>query len=355
MAEGEDRTLPASERRRQRAREEGQVPLSRELVTMSSLAGALIVLGLVVPSTVPAFAKTLRGLFLATDAAPGHALQRAGFAILAGAGPFIGMAVLIGPAAVLLQTGFLFSTARLTPDVGRLSVRSGFRRVFGFDNGIEALKAIAKLAVLGWAVWTAFQSFWPAVPGALFWTTGTLVERVGVSFVRLGILVLAAQAGIAVLDTAWVRWRFSQRLQMSREELRQESRESDGDPRLKGKLKQLRMQRARRRMMAAVAKATVVVTNPTHYAVALVYERGTTSAPRVVAKGADEMAARIRATAEKSRVPLVANPPLARALYLVPLDAEVPAEHFKIVAEIIAYVWRLRGLTPRSGPSGQAG
>ena len=130
---------------------------------------------------------------------------------------------------------------------------------------------------------------------------------------------------------------------MSREELRQESRDSEGDPRIKGKLKQLRLQRARRRMLATVAKATVVVTNPTHYAVALAYERGTASAPRVVAKGVDEIAARIREAAEAARVPLVANPPLARALYLVPLDAEVPAEHFKVVAEIIAYVWRLRG------------
>ena len=129
---------------------------------------------------------------------------------------------------------------------------------------------------------------------------------------------------------------------MSREELRQEQRESDGDPKIKARLRQLRQARARRRMLAAVAKATVVVTNPTHFAVALAYERGRQAAPRVVAKGMDEVAARIREEAGERGVPLVANPPLARALYAVALDAEVPAEHFRAVAEIIAYVWRLK-------------
>jgi len=112
---------------------------------------------------------------------------------------------------------------------------------------------------------------------------------------------------------------------------------------VKGRLRQLRQQRARKRMMAAVPKATVVVTNPTHYAIALVYDRATGGAPRVVAKGVDAVAARIRAVAEENKVPLVANPPLARALFTVELDAEIPAEHFQAVAEIIAYVWRLRG------------
>ena len=140
-----------------------------------------------------------------------------------------------------------------------------------------------------------------------------------------------------------MRWRFAQRLRMSREDLRQEAKEADGDPAIKARLRQLRHARARRRMLAAVPTATVVVTNPTHYAVALAYERGGQGAPRVVAKGMDEVAARIRAVAAEHGVPLVANPPLARALHPVELDAEVPAEHFKAVAEMIAYVWRLRG------------
>ena len=128
-----------------------------------------------------------------------------------------------------------------------------------------------------------------------------------------------------------------------REDQRQETKETEGDPHVKGRMRRLGLARARRRMMAAVPTATVVVTNPTHYAVALRYDRAGGGAPRVVAKGVDEMAARIRTIAESSRVPLVANPPLARALYRVDLDREVPADHFQAVAEVIAYVWRLRG------------
>ena len=125
--------------------------------------------------------------------------------------------------------------------------------------------------------------------------------------------------------------------------MQDEHKEAEGDPAHKAKLRAMRRARARRRMMAAVPKAAVVITNPTHYAVALAYERGGGGAPRVVAKGMDAVAARIRALAAENRVPLVANPPLARALHAVELDQEVPAEHFKAVAEIIAYVWRLRG------------
>ena len=137
---------------------------------------------------------------------------------------------------------------------------------------------------------------------------------------------------------------FNASLRMTRQEQRDEHRDSDGDPHVKGRIRQIRMQRAKRRMMQAVPQATVVVTNPTHYAVALVYDRATNGAPRVVAKGMDEMAARIREVARAAGVPLVANPPLARALYPLPLDAEVPAEQFKAVAELIAYVWRLKAV-----------
>ncbi len=131
-------------------------------------------------------------------------------------------------------------------------------------------------------------------------------------------------------------------LRMSRQEQRDEHRESEGDPAVKGRIRRIRLARARKRMMAAVPKATVIITNPTHYAVALSYDQTNGGAPRIVAKGMDAMAARIREVAQANRVPIVANPPLARALYPLELDREVPTEHFQAVAEIIAYVWRLR-------------
>jgi flagellar biosynthetic protein FlhB len=153
--------------------------------------------------------------------------------------------------------------------------------------------------------------------------------------------VLGVQAAMALLDVLWSRLQFHHQMRMSRQDILDEQREADGDPRIKARIRQIRQARARRRMLAAVPKATVVITNPTHYAVALAYDRSNNAAPRVVAKGVDSMAARIREVAMANRVPLVANPPLARVLHLVELDTEIPAEHFKAVAEIIAYVFRL--------------
>lgn len=344
MADAEDRTQAPSERRQLRARDEGQAPLSRELITAAGLATAALMLALAMPAMAHDLATRLRDLLADAALDPGSALQRAGLAWATSTGPVLAALLLAGAAAVLLQTGFLIHGGALLPDPSRLDPRRGLKRVFGLDNGVEAMKAIAKLGVLGWAVWSAFRAAWPDVPGSLLWTPETLVEHIARILLHLLLLILAAQCGIALLDTAWTRWRFTQRLRMSREDLRQESKEADGDPKIKARLRQLRLARAKRRMLAAVGKATVVITNPTHYAVALSYERGGAAAPRVVAKGVDDVAARIREAAEKAGVPLVANPPLARALYLVSLDAEVPPEHFKLVAEVIAYVWRLRGL-----------
>ncbi len=143
--------------------------------------------------------------------------------------------------------------------------------------------------------------------------------------------------------------RHSRSLRMSRHDIIEEQKETEGDPRIKARLRQIRVLRARKRMLAAVPKATVVITNPTHYAVALSYDRAKHAAPRVVAKGVDTLAVRIREVAQDNRVPIVANPPLARALYQVELDSEIPAEHFQAVAEIIAYVWRLA--LPRTAPT----
>jgi flagellar biosynthesis protein FlhB len=144
-----------------------------------------------------------------------------------------------------------------------------------------------------------------------------------------------------------VRWRHLRQLRMSREDLREEMRESEGDPQVKARLRRIRESRARQRMMAAIPNAAVVITNPTHFAVALAYQQGEAAAPRLVAKGADEMAARIRAAAEEHGVPIVANPPLARALFRLEVETEIPPEHWQAVAEIISYVWRLQGRVAR--------
>jgi flagellar biosynthesis protein FlhB len=263
------------------------------------------------------------------------------------AAPFVLAAMLAGVAAALGQTGFLFNPASLMPDLARLSPGRGLKRVLSVSVLLEAGKSLLKMGVVGWAGWHVLAGALPDLPQAMFWDPGTLADRVLRQVLRVLVAMLAAQAAIATLDVVWERVRHGRGLRMSRQELKEEHRETDGDPLVKRRIRRLRMQRAKQRMMAAVPKATVVLTNPTHYAVALAYDRGNAGAPRVVAKGMDEMAARIRVLALESRVPVIANPPLARALYRVELDSEIPAEHYKTVAEIIAYVWRLRGRAAR--------
>lgn len=339
----EDRSQPASQRRLEQARAEGNVPLSREVPTLAGLGAVTLLLVMMGPQLGRDFVGRLAAMLASSHHAdPLAAVHAAVLAAVMMAAPLVLGGLVAAAASVLLQTGFLFKTSALMPDLGRLDPRKGLSRVFGVGGLMEAAKSVVKLVVLGFAVWNAVSSAVPELSGAVYWEPAMLADRLLRQVLHLMLVLLGVQAVIAGADIAWMRYRHTSGLRMTREELKQESQENDGNPHVKGKLRQMRMVRAKKRMLAAVPSATVIVTNPTHYAIALVYDRGKSSAPRVVAKGVDEVAARIRAVAQEHRVPIVASPPLARALYGVELDAEIPAEHFKAVAEIIAYVWRLR-------------
>lgn len=348
--EAEDRTEAATPRRLQRAREEGQVPLSRELTSFAMLAAAALVLALAAPAAAHTLAARLAMMLAQAHATDPLAALRAGVrATLAAAAPFALAALLAGTAPVLLQTGFLFNPAALRFDLSRLSPLAGLKRLFGPTTLLDTGKALLKATAAGALLIMVLQGALPELRMAVFWTAPALLDHTTRLLVQMLLAVLAVQGVVALFDVLRTHFKHASDLRMSREDIRQESRETEGDPHVKGRLRQLRQQRSRRRMMAAVPKATVVVTNPTHYAIALAYDRAAGGAPRVVAKGADAVAARIRAVAEENKVPLVANPPLARALFPVELDAEIPAEHFQAVAEIIAYVWRLRGRARGAG------
>ncbi len=340
----EDRTEAATARRLQKARAEGSVAISREVPALAGLGAATLVLAMAGPF----MGRSLIGrlgpmLSLNGPQDVAGALEAAVMAIAGLAGPVVLGVMAASVATSLLQTGLAMKPAAWMPDLARLSPMRGFKRIFGVTGLVETGKSLVKLGVLGFAAFHVLAGGLPALHGGVLWLPEQLADRLLRQVLQIALTMLGAQAVIAAADTIWVRHQHSRELRMSKEEIKQEAKESDGNPHIKQRLRQLRMARARKRMLAAVPTATVVVTNPTHYAIALAYDRGQGGAPRVVAKGVDEVAARIREVAQDSRVPLVANPPLARALYLVELDAEIPAEHFKMVAEIIAYVWRLRG------------
>jgi flagellar biosynthetic protein FlhB len=341
---GEDRTQPATQRRLDRARDEGQVPLSREVPGLAGLAAATILVMLGGPGMMRSFTESLAGLLAGSGTLePTNALREAALVALLFVGP-LSLAVLVSSVtSTLLQTGFVFRPHAPFPDLSRIDPRQGLGRIYGVGGLVEQGKALVKFLMLAWAAWFVLSRALPLMKEAVLWLPGQIADHLSRQMLQLMLMLLAAQTVIAGTDLAWVRYRHYSSLRMSREEARQDSKESDGNPQIKAKIRQLRHARAKQRMMAAIPAATVVVTNPTHYAIALAYDRTRPGAPRVVAKGVNEVAARIREVATENRVPLVANPPLARALYIVDLDAEIPAEHFKAVAEIIAYIWRLRG------------
>lgn len=340
---GQDKTEEATPRRIEKAREEGQIALSREVVGFVALGFALIGMTLGLPPLGAELMRGMRGVLenahqLQTGLVVTEMIRLGILAVL----PVMALGIIGAIAGTMLQSRGLIAGTGLKPQFSKINPASGIKRLLGVEGGIEFLRTLIKLGVVCVALWWALGD--PReLRSALSLGPDDLLRLMVRSAMNLFIAAMIAFAAIAVLDYLVVRFRHLHKLRMTRQEVREEVKESEGDPMIKGRIKSIRMARARRRMMAAVPKAAVVITNPTHYAVALAYDENSQAAPKVVAKGTEAVAARIRALAEESNVPLVSNPPLARALFKLELDTEIPAEHYQAVAEIIAYVWRLRG------------
>ncbi len=348
-AEAEDKTEAPTPRRLEKAAEEGQVALSRDAVGLATLLAATLAGGLALPALATDLLRAMRTTLEVAGPGADPALvavalaRSAGLALL----PVLGAVAAAAVLATLAQTGWPQSGKGLVPDPSRLNPMTALKRILGPDGLMEMLRTLLKLAGVGAAVWLSLDV--SMLDGALHRPAAALLGTAAEGAARLMLAALLAFGVLAGLDLFWVRWRHHRQLRMTRQEMREEMKESEGDPQFKARRRAVQETRARRRMLAAVPKAAVVITNPTHYAVALHYEPGQSAAPKLVAKGVDAMAARIRAAAEEHGVPIVSNPPLARALHRLEPDTEIPPEHWQAVAEIIAYVWRLRDRVAAGG------
>lgn len=342
---GEDRTEAATQRHQEQAREEGQVPVSREVVTFGSLAAVVLLLGYQSQTLMQHLLPTLV-VFLSHADEPymlgSSQLYLLSSNALSTITPFLCTALFTGSAAVLLQTRFLLNLSALKPKFSRVNPAAGLKRFFGSNSLVEMVKSLAKLGLLAIAMWISIDGDWPLLVRLPWEDPHHLLPAIARPVFHLFIACICIQGVVAAGDIMWVRFRHARDLRMTKQDIRDELKDTEGNIHVKARIRRIRVMRARKRMMAKVPAATVVVTNPTHYAVALAYDRTNNPAPRIVAKGSDFLAARIREVAEAHGVPVVVNPPLARALYRLDIDSEIPAEHYKAVAEIIAYVWRLR-------------
>lgn len=351
MAEDSDaeKTEDASPRKLEKAREEGDIPRSREVATFAVLmtagAGLWITGGSLVGRLESALAS---GLTLDREQVynPAVLLERitndVGGVLLACL-PLAFAIMLVALAAPMLVGGFNFSSKAFMPNFMKLNPISGIGNMVSTNSLIELLKAIAKTLVVGAVAWIVIRSETDAVLGLAVEPLGTSSGHLGDLLARTFLYIVGALGVIALIDGPYQIWHYNNKHKMTRQEMIQESKESDGNPQIKGKIRQMQRQMARNRMMQNVPTADVVVTNPTHYAVALKYTDGQAGAPRVVAKGVDEVAAKIRELARENKVALLEAPALARALYKhTEIDDEIPETLYSAVAEVLAYVFQVR-------------
>jgi len=347
-------TEQPTRKRLEQARENGDVVKSTEVSAFVLLAGGTLAIAMFGASTAEGIGR-LMTMFLAhpeqmsVDGAGLVSMARGTVLHLALAmAPFMGVMVAAGLAGHVLQSRPTFTASKISLDITKLSPLTGLKRMFGFEGWINLVKGLIKIAIVGVAIWT---QLWPArglLEGMMSQTPVGVMGEMSHLLFDLLIASLAALAVIAVLDYFVEHMRFMKRNRMSKQDIKEEFRQNEGDPHIKAKVRQLRQERARKRMMAAVPGATVVIMNPTHYGVALKYESGKMQAPVCVAKGVDALALRIREVAEENDVPVVENVALARALHAsVEVDEPVPPEHFKAVAQVIGYVMRLNGQLAR--------
>lgn len=359
MAEddGGEKSEEPTEKKLGTAREEGNLVTSQEIGHWFMLAGALFL----VASMAPGIMIDLKILLVPFLAQP-HVMpmdfphlretltdliSRVGVVLFLPAGMFMVLSI----AASVLQHGVSWSTKKIEPKLSKFNPIEGAKRIFSVRGVLETVKGIIKLAIVGTAMYALVVPRLAEVEVLPAMNLYASLKELQDLTVVLLTAVVAALTVLAGADYFYQRFKHQSELRMTKTEVKDETKSSEGDPLIKARIRQIRAERARVRMMQAVPTASVVVTNPTHYAVALKYDMESMEAPKLVAKGIDSLALKIREVAEENEVPIVENPPLARALYAaVELDQEIPAEHYKPVAEVIGYVMRLKGKLP-SRPS----
>lgn len=358
MAEDSDaeKTEPASAKRLDDARKEGDVPRSRELATFTVLMTAGLGLWLTGSSLAGQLNRTMvsglsfdREQVFNSNVLILRVTSDIGQVMLACL-PLALAVMFMAVASPLLIGGFNFTSKAFTPNFGKLNPIKGLSNLFSTNALVELLKAIAKTIVVGTVAWLVVKSQYDAVMALALEPLRAGMDHM-LDLIASAFLFIVGGLGIvAAIDAPYQMWHYANKLKMTRQEMVQESKESDGNPQIKAKIRQLQRQMAQRRMMADVPTADVVVTNPTHYAVALKYTDGQGGAPRVVAKGSDEVAARIRELAKENNVALLEAPALARALHKhSDIGDEIPEALYAAVAEVLAYVFQLRAYSKGTG------
>jgi len=348
--EGQEKTEVPTEKKRRESREEGQVAFSKELSSAALLAGIVLTLVATSPIILDAMRQLMSQIFrdlaqrkeLSIDiifTLSGEILS----IILPAFAPFAAVIIFVGIFASVLQVGVLITFKAISPKFNKISPLTGLKRLFSSQSLADFLKSMAKLIIVGFVGYltyiekiTELNGLSVSTPESILIYNFTVVAEVA------GKIVLALVA-IAIFDYFYQRWHHEQQLMMTKQEVKDETKQTEGDPQLKARIRQIQREMSNARMMQEVPKADAVIVNPTHFSVAILYDRDVMSAPEVIAKGADHLALRMRTVARENNVPILERPELARDLYAnVEIGDDIPERFYKAIAEILAFVYRLR-------------
>jgi flagellar biosynthetic protein FlhB len=349
----QEKTEQATPKKLEEARKKGQVAKSKELSSIAVLAAATAYLFFQAEGQMKHLGHFLKRAFLNIPAVASEELPLVETAshglisILQFSLPIMVVLVVVAFMANILQTGFILSVDPLTPKASKLNPVEGLKRILSKRSLVELAKSIGKLVIVGWAAGSTLKKAFENLVPLIYQEAPQIMGVLGQEAINVLIKCCWVILILAFLDFFYQRWEHAENLKMTKQEVRDEHKQTEGDPHVKGRIRAIQRETARKRMMEEVPKADVVITNPTRLAVALRYDPGKAQAPVVVAKGARIIAARIRELAEQHGVPLVENRPLAQNLYNLEVGQEIPAETYQAVAEILAYVY---GLKQKSSP-----
>jgi len=345
----QEKTEEATPKRREETRAKGQVAKSRELASIAVLGGCLIYFYFGAPILAERLTETMKTHFrqsgqlvVSVDSTQALLLDTA-FQLFLILSPILLVAMLCGFLGNVFQVGLIFSTESITPKLSKISPLQGFKRLFSLNSFVELIKNIFKIVIVSTVAYMTVSGELKAIVPLMDLSVSEIIRYIGgvafkILYTTCWVLIL-----LAILDYLYQKWEHEKKLKMSRQEIKDENKQTEGDPMVKGRIKRLQREMARKRMMAAVPKADVVITNPTHLAVALHYDPETMQSPQVIAKGADFLAEKIREIAKKHDVPIIENKPVAQVLYkMVAVEQGIPDTLYKVVAEILAQVYSLK-------------
>ena len=352
MAEqqGQEKTEAPTEKKRRESREEGQVAFSKELSSAALLAGIVLTLVASSPSILNSFRELMTRIFQQMSSADELAINSiytlSGEIIstmLPAFAPFIAVIIFVAIFASVIQVGVQITFKAIVPKFNKISPLTGLKRLFSSQSLADFLKSMAKLIIVGFVGYltymdkiTELNGLSVSTPEAILTYNFTVVAEVA------GKIVLALMA-IAIFDYFYQRWHHEQQMMMTKQEVKDETKQTEGDPQLKARIRQIQREMSNARMMQEVPKADALIVNPTHFSVAVLYDRDVMAAPEVTAKGADHLALRMRTVARENNVPILERPELARDLYAnVDIGDDIPERFYKAIAEILAFVYRLR-------------